>query len=132
MTTNEKLMLTALKFAADALQSLCNHPAFADDAPEFNEGGVGYMASEMVHEAIKIATVEDTREKDTFVLYASTFGLTADDFGKTFRFRKNLYKIVGCRPKSFKYPILGARVPDGKTFKFPADHVAKNLGAIRS
>ena len=29
---------------ADALRELSRHPAFADDAPEFNEGGIGYNA----------------------------------------------------------------------------------------
>jgi len=126
-TANEKLMLTALEFAASALQDLCDHPAFADDAPEFNEGGVGYMALDMVREAIRIAQAGDTKEKDTFALYAPTFGLLADDFGRSFTFRSRTYKIVGCAPKSFKYPILGSRLPDGKVFKFPADHVANNL-----
>lgn len=130
MNMNEKLMLTALEFAADALQTLCNHHAFADDAPEFNEGGVGYIAVKLVNEAIKIANVESNAEKDQFALFAPTFGLVANDFGRQFRFQKNLYKIVGCSPKSFKYPILGARVPDGKTFKFQAVDVIQKLGAI--
>ena len=129
MTTNEKTMLSALEFAADTLQTLCNHPAFADDAPEFNEGGVGYIAFKLVREAIRMAQVEVDQEKVAFTLHASAFGLTPDDFGRQFSFRKRLYKIVGCSPNSPRYPILGARVPDGKTFKFPADHVKKTLGA---
>ena len=34
--------LTAIQRALDALQELAEHPAFADDAPEYNEGGIGY------------------------------------------------------------------------------------------
>lgn len=130
MNTNEKHMLTALEFARDALQTLCNHHAFADDAPEFNEGGVGYIASKLVNEAIRLAQVEGNATKDQFALFAPTFGLVADDFGRQFSFGKNLYKIVGCSPKSFKFPVLAARIPDGKTFKFKVDDVKKTLGAI--
>lgn len=119
MTTNEKLMLTALKAVISRIDAMWEDSTL----PIADVRAIASMA-------VKAAEVEDTIERDMFKAYASTFGLTADDFGKTFRFRKNLYRIVGCRPKSFKYPILGARVPDGKTFKFPADHVAKNLGAI--
>lgn len=84
-------------------------------------------AAEACRNAIRIAKVEDTKEKDTFALYAPTFGLRADDFGRTFTFRSRTYKIVGCAPKSFKFPILGSRLPDGKTFKFQAKDVIDNL-----
>lgn len=127
MKNTEKMMLTALEFASDALQTLCNHPAFADDAPEFNEGGVGYIASKLVNEAIRISAAEGNKERDSFVLHAPHIGLKADDFGKTFTFRKRTYKITGCRPKSYKYPIMGSRVPDGKTFKFPVAAVVRGL-----
>lgn len=33
-----------LSFVLNALHGLANHPAFADSAPEFNEGGIGYRA----------------------------------------------------------------------------------------
>jgi hypothetical protein len=38
-------LLAALKQCREALLHLChNCPAFEDDAPEFNEGGIGYEA----------------------------------------------------------------------------------------
>jgi len=42
--TNKEL-LAALKQCRQALLHICHEcPAFADDAPEFNEGGIGYEA----------------------------------------------------------------------------------------
>ena len=37
-------LLAALKQCREALLQICHNSAFADDAPEFNEGGVGYEA----------------------------------------------------------------------------------------
>lgn len=117
MNTTEKMLLAALEHAANLIS-------------EMQRAGVpaGPVAvPSIINDAIRIATAEDTKEQDAFALYASTFGLTADDFGRMFKFRKRLYKITGCRPKSFKYPILGSRIPDGKTFKFQATDVVAKL-----
>ena len=37
-------LLAALKQCREALLHICHNSAFADDAPEFNEGGIGYEA----------------------------------------------------------------------------------------
>ena len=37
-------MLDAIHIARDALRELSQHPEFADNAAEFNEGGIGYEA----------------------------------------------------------------------------------------
>lgn len=49
---------------------------------------------------------------------AFKFGLKSEDFGKTFGYNNDLYEIVGIKPKSRKYPILG-KDSAGKTYKFP-------------
>jgi hypothetical protein len=36
----------------NALLELAAHPAFEDDAPEFNEGGVGHEACRKLREAL--------------------------------------------------------------------------------
>ena len=38
-------LLAALRQCREALLVLAEHPAFEDDAPEFNEGGIGHTAS---------------------------------------------------------------------------------------
>lgn len=45
-------LLAALNQAKLALWELSDHPAFADQAPEFNEGGVGYEALKVIREAL--------------------------------------------------------------------------------
>lgn len=44
--------LAALRQAYDALGILSEDPAFADDAPEFNRGGVGYEARRAIERII--------------------------------------------------------------------------------
>lgn len=53
------------------------------------------------------------------------FGLDKDLFGKTFKTNKGEYEIVGLKPRSYKYPVLGKSLKDGKTYKFPEATVKK-------
>jgi len=55
--------------------------------------------------------------------YCTEYGLTAEDFGKTFKYNHKTYTIVGIKRGS-KYPIMTKR-EDGKAFGFTAD-VVKN------
>jgi len=71
-------------------------------------------------------TVE-TKTVSDFKRCAQLWGLQPDDFGRTFRSRGIAYEICGGKPGSYKYPILGKRVPDGKVFKFPADVVRDGI-----
>ncbi len=49
-------LLVALKQCREALLHIChNCPAFEDDAPEFNEGGIGYEACSVSIVAIQKA-----------------------------------------------------------------------------
>ena len=48
-------LLAALKECREALLELARHQAFEDDAPEFNEGGVGHTACGVAIEAINKA-----------------------------------------------------------------------------
>lgn len=41
-TARHAELVRKINMAIDALKTLAEHPAFADDAPEFNEGGIGY------------------------------------------------------------------------------------------
>ena len=44
--------LRLLQDTLDALIELSRHPAFEDDAPEFNEGGIGHEACRKLREAL--------------------------------------------------------------------------------
>ncbi len=55
MTPHESALVAAirtLRQAYDTLGILSEHPAFADDAVEFNRGGVGYEARRAIERVI--------------------------------------------------------------------------------
>ena len=56
-------MRQLLQETLDTLGELANHRAFEDDAPEFNEGGIGYEACRKLREMLHTLTVpvEDER-----------------------------------------------------------------------
>jgi hypothetical protein len=55
------------------------------------------------------------------------FNLKEEDFGKTFKFGGRTYKIVGLKPLSKQYPILGENIVSGKCYKFMASMVCDQL-----
>lgn len=48
------------------------------------------------------------------------FDLTPKQFGSVFSFQQKKYTVVGLKPRSTRFPILG-RNEAGKTYKFPAE-----------
>jgi hypothetical protein len=73
-----------------------------------------------------------TPEAQEFKRSAARFGLHPDDLGGTFTSQGTQYRITGLKTRRPKYPVTGARVSDGRTFKFPASSVTnviqKNTG----
>lgn len=69
----------------------------------------------------------DTKEREDFKSHAFMYGLKATDLDKEFEYERDTYTIVGFKPRSTKYPILGKRVSDGKIFKFPVHTVRDQL-----
>ncbi len=53
-------LLEAVSQAFDVLGQLAEHCAFEDDAPEFNEGGTGYEARQVLRKVISQATEKQT------------------------------------------------------------------------
>lgn len=67
--------------------------------------------------------VVQTQEEKDYELLAGSFGLYGVPLGTTFIFKGDTYTISGLKPRSRKYPVLAKQVANGKTYKFPADHV---------
>ncbi len=67
--------------------------------------------------------IPQTKTKTDFDSYCVLYNLKPTDMGKLFTFMGNKYELVGCKPQSPKFPILGKRVTDGKVFKFPVNNV---------
>lgn len=66
-------------------------------------------------------------DKAMFEVLAPHFGLEPSDYGRTFRSKDELFRIVAINPNRPKYPISAERVTDGRSFKFPSDNVAMYL-----
>jgi len=62
-----------------------------------------------------------------FKHYAKSYGLSPEDYGKTFKHGNETYKITGLKTNRPKFPINAIRVKDGKGFKFPAASVINGL-----
>jgi len=66
-------------------------------------------------------------DKALFEVLAPHFGLEPSDYGRTFKSRGDLYRIVAINPNRPKYPISTERVSDGRGFKMPAENVVMYL-----
>lgn len=68
---------------------------------------------------VAVGSADDAAERE-FRKYAYKFGLTGNEFGKTFTNGKTKFTITGLKPRSHTYPILATNAR-GTTYKFPAD-----------
>jgi len=111
-------------------------------APLENDGQLkispkgGTMGSTFVTLKIEVAEVAKdgttaSREAADFKAWAKFYGLHADDLGKEFVDRGERYEIVGLKPKSHKFPILG-RNRNGTIYKFPAEAFKQALELMTS
>ncbi len=64
------------------------------------------------------------RARNEFALYAGMYGLSKEDFGKTFLFNGKPYKLTGLNPSAPKYPIEGKSMSTGKPYRFPRSAIA--------
>ncbi len=65
-------------------------------------------------------------DRADFALHAHLFGLTAEDFGKTFKSSQGeSFVLAGLKPRNRKYPIIGKDAA-GQRYKFPSE-VLKGL-----
>ena len=58
------------------------------------------------------------KEAEDFKLYCMGWGFEPSDLGKEFDYLGDVFKIVGAKPRSKKYPIIGENIKTGKRFKF--------------
>lgn len=70
-------------------------------------------------------------DREDFAYLCELYGLTADDYGRTFTSGSATYTVSAIKPKSKSYPIVCTRA-DGKRFKFPAQTVRSYLSASAS
>lgn len=74
----------------------------------------------------KDGTVNSQTTED-FKNYCPRYGLKPEALGTTFTRDRQQYTITGCKPRASKYPIIGQRNGDGKSFKFSPEDVKRCL-----
>jgi hypothetical protein len=70
-----------------------------------------------------------TRESEDFKRYCHRYELQEEDLNKVFVDTVNglRYKIIGCKPRSTKYPIIVRTMDTGARYKFPATRVKRAI-----
>ena len=81
---------------------------------------------------IELATLGENGEAESpaakeFKQYADLFGLKATDLGRRFVSKGNEFEISGLKPRNRKYPIIGTKLSDGRSFKFSEDGMSARL-----
>lgn len=66
-------------------------------------------------------------DKALFEVLAPHFGLEPSDYGRTFKLRGDLHRILVINPNRPKYPISTERVSDGRGYKMPAETIIMYL-----
>jgi len=91
-------------------------------------GSASYTAGEAGNATFKVelATQNEsgrvfTKKSNDFLMHAERLGFLPEDLNKEFKYAGNTYKLIGVNPKSYKYPLIVERVPDGKQFKMPLE-----------
>ena len=59
-----------------------------------------------------------------FKFFASSFGLKPEQYGATFKFGRETYKLVGLNGNAPKNPIHGALITTGKVYRMPESAIA--------
>ncbi len=84
-------------------------------------GRISFSANEFkTRLTVGTGSTDDTAER-TFKENACRFGLTGDEFGKSFTQGSTKFTIVGMKPRNHKYPII-AENAKGTSYKFPASY----------
>ena len=89
----------------------------------------GSVGATFVNLKIEFAEVGEGGVAESREALAKFYGLSDDDLGRQFVFRGERLTIVGLKPKSPKFPILG-RNGSGKVYKFPAESVKRGLVSV--
>lgn len=103
---------------AEAVTSICERHGLVLQVGGDSFNPETWLCSFALHVPRERAAEGDQAE---FALHARLFGLTAEDFGRTFtNSRGESFALVGIMPRNRKYPIIG-RDAAGRRFKFSAE-----------
>ncbi len=113
-----------------ALQPLAEELGMQIRARGGSFSGTAYMAKIEVAEVT--GGVAMTPERTAFIEQAQFYGLKPGDLDAEIEHHGETFMIAGLSPRKRKYPIVMARQPDGKLYKFGDETVVRLLAASRS
>ncbi len=97
--------------------------ALAEHGLSVNIGNISYSDNDF-HCKLNVScgSNEDAAKRE-FEKNAFSVGLKPDDYGRDFSFNGKMFKLIGIKPRSTKYPLVGIDGA-GKRYKFP-EHAVK-------
>jgi len=112
-------------------------PGIAEELGVSISAGSGSFSDNTFSLKVEFATISEdgnvnTKEAQDFTAYCSRWDLEPEVLNQTFTdvSSGDLYKVIGAKPRSKKYPILCEKKSDGTVYKFPANRVARAFGAM--
>ena len=95
---------------------------------QFEIGSISYSSTGFTTKLN--ATTGESKEEADQVNWGKNcwaVGLDRNDFGKHIEYDRDVYKLVGIKPRSTKYPIVVQNVRTGKRYKFTKSMVQREL-----
>lgn len=74
-------------------------------------------------------SIEEASARSEFATYARSFGLKPEDFGKEVKVDGRKFRIVGIKPRSRKFPVLGEDLINNSVYKLSAIAIKDQLHA---
>lgn len=94
-------------------------------------GNIKYGDSDITLQVKASSISEDgvvqTQERTDFINLAKSMGLEPEWIDKEFTLRGDTYKIIGLKPRSYKFPILAKDLRSGKTYKISTADVCHQM-----
>lgn len=127
MITIDKTLVRDLR---DKMQAVLE-ANFKVEGFKINVGNATYRESEIKFKVEITRTNNEgnsAQAESDFQRLSFLFGLKSEWYGKTFAFKKNLYKITGLKAaRGTRYPVIATRLSDGQEFKFGADLIKREF-----
>lgn len=64
-----------------------------------------------------------TKEASDFKMFCNMYGMKPSDLHREFTYGGNRYKLLGCKPRSSRFPIIALKLATNQRFKLPDDMV---------
>ena len=93
---------------------------------QFNDSSATYKLEIVIVDGKSGMSAAEAIGRKSLELDGAFFGLTADDYGRTFKnWDGGTYRLTGVKSSRPKYPVSATNVITGKSFKFGEDVIKK-------